>query len=175
MKKSILSIFVIIIVAILTLTSCDKQKTPEAFLTREKGWILFRAECLEGLVTNNNDTITNLFDGYVLDCEKDDVIKFNANGYEYMNLGESFCEELFGQEPFLGKKIEGRVCEWVLDIDAKVLYMQPFFHYEHVETCTILNLAKDELKISFTYTLTEHHGKVKPGHYTFVLTYVPAK
>ena len=168
MKKSILSIFAIAMVAILGLTSCDKQKTQEAFLTREKGWTLDVAECPGGLVMDNDATITNLFDGYVWDCEKDDVIKFNADGYEYLNPGTELCEDQASREQPIGK--------WALDVDGEVLDMQiPFFYDEEVESCTLLNLVKDELKVQYVYTQTDGPAKTKPGTYTFILTYVPAK
>ena len=168
MKKSILSVIAIAMVAVLAFTSCDKQKTQEAFLTTEKGWTLSTAECPGGLVMDNDATITNLFDGYVWDCEKDDVIKFNADGYEYLNPGENLCDDQASLEQPLGK--------WALDVDGEVLDMQiPFFYDEEVESCTLLNLVKDELKVQYVYEQLDTPAKTKPGKYTFILTYVPAK
>ena len=51
----------------------------------------------------------------------------------------------------------------------------PFFYDEEVESCKIINLVKDELKVSFNFDIVEGEAKGKPGNYTFVLTYVPAK
>lgn len=167
MKKSILSVIAIAIVSVFAFTSCNKQ-TMTDYLKTEKGWTLSVAECTNGYVFDDNTTINNLFDGYIYDCEKDDVIKFNEDGYEYMNPGTDVCEWQPSLETSLGK--------WAINEEEKVLDMQiPFFYDDEVESCKIINLVKDELKVSFTWTLTEGTAKGKPGTYTFVLTYVPAK
>ncbi|MBP5557899.1 MAG: hypothetical protein J6X65_09375 [Bacteroidales bacterium] len=167
MKKSILSVFAIAIVAVFAFTSC-KQQTMTDYLTTEKGWTLSAAECTNGYVFDDNTTINNLFDGYVYDCEKDDIIKFNTDNYEYLNPGSDVCEWQPSQESSLGK--------WAINEEEKVLDMQiPFFYDEEVESCKIINLVKDELKVSFNFDIVEGEAKGKPGNYTFVLTYVPAK
>lgn len=168
MKKSILSVIAIALVGVVALTSCDKKSMAD-YLTREKGWTLSEAECPNGYVFDNNTTITNLFDGYVYDCEKDDIIKFNAeDNYEYMDPGKDVCEWEPSQETALGK--------WAINEEDKVLDMQiPFFYDEEVESCKIIDLTADMLKVSFNFDITEEPAKGKPGNYTFVLTYVPAK
>ena len=167
MKKSILSVFAIAIVAVFAFTSC-KQQTMTDYLTTEKGWTLSAAECTNGYVFDDNTTINNLFDGYVYDCEKDDIIKFNTDNYEYLNPGSDVCEWQPSQESSLGK--------WAINEEDKVLDMQiPFFYDDEVESCKIINLVKDELKVSFNFDIVEGEAKGKPGNYTFVLTYVPAK
>ena len=167
MKKSILSVIAIAIVAVFAFTSC-KQQTMTDYLTTEKGWSLTTAECTNGYVFDDNTTINNLFDGYIYDCEKDDIIKFNTDNYEYMDPGKDVCEWQPSQESSLGK--------WAINEEDKVLDMQiPFFYDEEVESCKIINLVKDELKVSFNFDIVEGQAKGKPGNYTFVLTYVPAK
>ena len=168
MKKSILSVIAIALVSVFAFTSCEKEKTMTDYLTTEKGWSLSVAECTNGYVFDDNTTINNLFDGYVFDCEKDDVIKFNADGFEYLNPGADVCEWEPSQESSIGA--------WAIDEEQLLLNMQiPFFYDDDAEQCKIINLTKDELKVSYTFTLTEDEAKGKPGTYTFVLTYVPAK
>ena len=167
MKKSILSVIAIAIVAVFAFTSC-KQQTMTDYMTTEKCWSLTTAECTNGYVFDDNTTINNLFDGYIYDCEKDDIIKFNTDNYEYMDPGKDVCEWQPSQESSLGK--------WAINEEDKVLDMQiPFFYDEEVESCKIINLVKDELKVSFNFDIVEGQAKGKPGNYTFVLTYVPAK
>ena len=168
MKRSILSVIAIALVGMFAFTSCDKNKTMTDYLTTEKGWTLSEATTTPYWTLNDNSQISDLFEGYVYECEKDDVIKFNADGYEYLNPGSDVCEWEPSQESSIGK--------WAINEEEKVLDMQiPFFYDEEVESCKIINLVKDELKVSFTWTLTEGTAKGKPGTYTFVLTYVPAK
>ena len=167
MKKSILSVIAIALVGVFALTSCKDNKTMTDYLTIEKGWTLSSATTTPYWTLNDNTQISDLFEGYVYDCEKDDVIKFKADYFEYLNPGE-VCEDQPSQESSLGK--------WAINEEEKVLDMQiPFFYDDEVESCKIINLVKDELKVSFTWTLTEGTAKGKPGTYTFVLTYVPAK
>lgn len=167
MKKSILSVIAIALIGIFAFTSCNKEKTMTDYLTIEKGWTLSEATTTPYWTLNDNTQITNLFEGYVLDCEKDDVIKFNADGFEYMVPGET-CEDQPSAESSLGK--------WAINEEEKVLDMQiPFFYDEEVESCKINNLVEDELKVSYTWELTEDDAKGVPGTYTFILTYVPAK
>ena len=171
MKKSILSVIAVALVGVFAFTSCEKEKTMTDYLTTEKGWTLSTAECTDGYVFDDNTTINDLFDGYVLDCEKDDIIKFRIEGeqqFEYMNPGENVCEDQPAQESSLGT--------WAINEEDKVLDMQiPFFYDDEVESCKIIELTKDELKVSHTWELTNEPTKGQPGIYTFVLDYVPAK
>lgn len=171
MKKSILSVIAIALVGVFAFTSCNRDKTMTDYLTTEKGWTLSEATTTPYWTLNgSNAQITNLFDGYILDCEKDDIIKFNVDGYVYFDNGKDVCEDYPSNETSLGK--------WAINEEDMVLDMQiPFFGTEdtEVESCKILNLVKDELKVNFTWTLTEDPAKGVPGTYTFTLTYVPAK
>lgn len=167
MKKSILSVIAIALVGVFALTSCKDNKTMTDYLTIEKGWTLSSATTTPYWTLNDNTQISDLFEGYVYDCEKDDVIKFKADYFEYLNPGE-VCEDQPSQESSLGK--------WAINEEEKVLDMQiPFFYDDEIESCKILELNKDELKVTYTWTLGENPAKGVPGTYTFTLTYVPAK
>lgn len=171
MKKSILSVIAVAVACVFVFTSCEKEKTMTEYLTIEKGWTLSTAECTNGYVFDDNTTINNLFDGYIFDCEKDDIIKFRIEGeqqFEYLNPGAVVCDDQPAQESSIGT--------WAINEEEKVLDMQiPFFYDEEVESCKIIELTADQLKVSFTFELTADQTKGKPGTYTFVLTYVPAK
>jgi predicted PP-loop superfamily ATPase len=168
MKKSILSVIAIALVGLFAFTSCGDKKTMTDHLTNSKGWTLSEATTTPYWTLNDNSQISDLFEGYVYDCEKDDVIKFNADGFEYLNPGADVCEWEPSQESSIGK--------WAINEEEKVLDMQiPFFYDDEVESCKIMELNKDQLKVSYTWTLTEDPAKGVPGTYTFTLVYVPAK
>ena len=170
MKKSILSIFAIALVGLFAFTSCNDKKTMTDYLTSSKGWTLSEATTTPAWTLNNNAQITNLFDGYIYDCEKDDIITFNTDGYVYFDNGKDVCPDYPSNETSLGK--------WEINEEENILNMQiPFFGTEdtEMEGCTIVELNKDILKVNFTWTLTEDDSKGVPGTYTFTLTYVPAK
>ena len=168
MKKNILSVIAIALVGIIAFTSCEKQ-TMTDYLTTEKGWKLTAATTTPYWTLNDNTQITDLIaGGYVYECETDDVIKFNADGYEYMNPGANVCEWQPSQESSLGK--------WEINEESKVLNMQiPFFYDEEMESCKIVTLNKDELQVQYTWELTENDAKGVPGTYTFTLTYERVK
>ena len=167
MKKSILSILAIALAGVFAFTSCEKPKTMTDYLTTEKGWTLNEATTTPYWTLNDNSQISNLFEGYVWECEQDDIIKFNNDGFVYMNPGVT-CPDQPSAESSIGP--------WKIDEEAETLDMQiPFFYDEEMEHCKILSLTKDELKVSYTWELSEDDAKGVPGTYTFVLTYVPAK
>lgn len=169
MKKSILSVIAIAVACVFVFTSCEKP-TMTSYLTTEKGWTLSEATSTPAWTLNdvNGTQITDLTQGYVLECEVDDIIKFNNDGFEYLNPGANLCDDQASQEQPIGK--------WAINEEDKVLDMQiPFFYDEEVESCTILELTKDQLKVQYSWELTEDQTKGVPGKYTFTLTYVPAK
>lgn len=169
MKKSILSVIAIAVACVFVFTSCEKP-TMTSYLTTEKGWTLNEATSTPAWTLDdvNGTQITDLTQGYIYECEKDDVIKFKNDGYEYLNPGANVCDEQPSEEHPIGK--------WAISEENKVLDMQiPFFGDEEVESCTILELTKDQLKVQYAWELTEDPAKGVPGKYTFTLTYVPAK
>ena len=88
MKKSTLSIIVVAAVCMLAFSSCTKEKTMTEMLQLKKGWTLSTATSSPSYNLNGGGQIGNLFDGYVFDCEKDDIITFKEDGFEYMNPGD---------------------------------------------------------------------------------------
>lgn len=166
--KKVLSIAAMALVVVLVFTSCKKEKTMTEMLTIEKGWTMSAATSTPYWTLNDNSQISNLFDGYVYDCEKDDIIKFKEDGFEYLNPGANVCEDQASQESSLGA--------WKLDEEAKTLQMQiPFFYDTDPENVTIVELTEELLKVNYAWELTEDPAKGVPGKYTFTITYVPAK
>lgn len=167
MKKSVLSIMVVAAICMLAFSSCNKDKTKTEMLQNEKGWKLSAATSTPGYNLNGGGSIANLFDGYVLACEQDDIITFKADGHEYLNPGKSVCDGQASQESSLGA--------YTLNEDEMTLKMQiPFFYDTEVESVKVVELTKDVLKVNYTYTEEAAETKA-PGTYTFTLTYEPAK
>lgn len=166
--KKVLSIAAMALAFVLVFTSCNKEKTMTEMLTIEKGWKMSSATTTPYWTLNDNSQISNLFDGYVWDCEKDDIIKFKEDGFEYLNPGANICEDQASQESSLGA--------WKLNEEKKELQMQiPFFYDEAAEYVSIVELTEELLKVNYTWELKEDPAKGVPGTYTFTITYVPAK
>lgn len=167
MKKSTLSIIVVAAVCMLAFSSCTKEKTMTEMLQIKKGWTLSTATSSPAYNLNGGGQIGNLFDGYVFDCEKDDIITFKEDGFEYMNPGDDVCENQAADESSIGS--------YSLNEDAMTMDMQiPFFYDAAVESVKVVELTEDVLKVNYTFTEVEETTKA-PGTYTFTLTYVPAK
>lgn len=164
--KKVLSIVALALVCVFAFTSCNKEKTMEELLTIEKGWTLSAATSTPAYVMNNGDQISNLFDGYFYDCEKDDIIKFKSDGYQYVNPGKEKCEGDPAQETSLGK--------WSLNESAKTLVMHLQYFNDTQKNATIVSLTENELKVNVTINITNEVTKAE-GTYTWTLTYVPAK
>ncbi len=167
--KKVLSIAIIALAGIMVFSSCKKEKTMTELLTQEKGWVMSAATSTPYWTLLDQTQITDLLNGgYFFDCEKDDIITFKSDNYEYLAPGKTVCEGEPAQETSLGK--------WTLDEKAKTLEMQlPCFGDDAIETVKVEELTKETLKISYTFTLTADPAKGVPGTYTFTITYVPAK
>lgn len=167
MKKSTLSIIVVAAVCMLAFSSCTKEKTMTEMLQIKKGWTLSTATSSPAYNLNGGGQIGNLFDGYVFDCEKDDIITFKEDGFEYMNPGDDVCDNQAADESSIGS--------YSLNEDAMTMDMQiPFFYDAAVESVKVVELTEDVLKVNYIFTETAQTTKA-PGDYTFTLTYVPAK
>lgn len=168
MKKS-LKLFAIAMLCVFVFTGCEKEKTMQELLTIEKGWVMTAATTVPYWTLNNGTQIEDLFnDGYFFDYEKDDIIIFKNDGYQYWNPGKLVEEGQPTSETSLGK--------WELDEANKELKMQlPFFYDTDVETVQIAELTSERMKLQYTYTLAPDAAKGVPGTYTYTLIYVPAK
>src|SRR5574344_2623018 len=127
MKKRVLSIMIIAAVCLLAFASCKKDKTKTELLTAEKGWVLSTATSSPAYNLNGGGQIGNLFDGYIYDCEKDDIIKFNEDGHEYLNPGDDVCDGQASEESSLGT-FDFNETEMTMDMQI------PFFNDAAVES-----------------------------------------
>jgi len=170
MKKLTLVFTVVLAMGVL-FTSCKKDKTNTELLTITKGWVLSAATSSPAYLLSDDSYATNLMtDGYLEECELDEVIKFSEKGAQTI-VPKDVCTDF-------GYQAETSAL-WSFNEDETLLKMQiPFFYNddetsydEEIEECTILSLTEDELRIKFTFNDDKTPTK---GTYTFTLTYVPA-
>ena len=179
--KKVLSIVAVALTVALVFTSCHKDPTMTEKLCIEKGWTLSALTCPQGYGSNGITDIYALLDqagGY----ECDDIMKFNADGKEYVNAGTKKYEYEGEGDQYVGT--------WAFNDDETVLECQiPVFgpaanapegtiYSEVKEQCNIISLEKEEMVLSHTFTpgaSTAKAGFGQEGTWTFQFTYVPAK
>lgn len=166
--KKILVLAVIAILAV-AVTSCGKkEKTNTEKLCIEKGWVLSAATSSPEYQLSNGSYATNLMtDGYLLDYELDDIIKFESNGNMKINGGANVPETGDYQN------VDKGVGTWEFTNDEQKLKFQiPFFYDDEQEVAEILALEETELRVKYTFNDYDNPSKKV---YSFILTYVPAK
>lgn len=166
MKKNLLIVAILAIFAGL-FSACDPiEVTDEALLTQSKGWVLSAASSSPSYALSDGSFATDLInDGYLYDCEVDDILYFYANGDLAINPGANLCEETDDEY----------ASTWTLtsDENGKFLEFQiPFFYDNELEVAEVLALSAEELRVKYTFTDDESPAK---GTYSFTLTYVPVK
>lgn len=167
MKKNLLIVAVIAIFAGI-FSACDPiEPTDTDLLTQTKGWKLSAATSSPAYEFSDGTFASDLIkDGYLYDCELDDIIYFRANGGMDINLGE-VCEEDGAAEYASQWTLKEENGKKTLEFDI------PFFHDPDVrEYADVLELTKEQLRVKFTFSDDEAPAK---GTYSFTLTYVPAK
>jgi len=165
-----LKLSLIAILACAALVSCKKKDETTGnsenkraqyveYLTNKKGWVLETATSSPAYVLLDETTCTDLMtEGYLEDCELDEILKFTSNGGLTVNPGNDVCDE---EEEY--------AATWKLSDDLKTLTFQiPFFYNDEVEECQLLSLTEDQLRVKFTFTDDEGNAK---GIYSFTLTY----
>jgi len=172
MKKGTLILTAVIAMAVIFSSCKEKEKTKTELLTIKKGWVLSAATSSPAYALSDGSFATDLMkDGYLYECELDEVIKFTDNGAQTI-VPNTLCEE-FGYQT-------ETAALWTFEDDETILKMQlPMFYNaagtsfdEEFEKCQILALTEKELRLKYTFTDTENPTK---GEYSFTLTYVPAK
>ena len=149
--------------------------TPLELLTIPQGWRMASAQSSPAYQMLSGEFVSNLLDGYFYDFEMDDIIVFSPDGSHKVNPGI-----LIGGEG-LGYQVETDLGQWYFDdySHPTQLFMQlPFFYNDDwtsydtpIEVCSLLELSREKLIISYTYNDDYKHGK---GTYTFTITYIPA-
>lgn len=149
----------------------ERTFTTAHSLTIPQGWRLSAATSSPAYEFIDGTYISDLMNGYLYDCEKDDIIVFSPNGTHKVLPGTLLCSDDwefgYNQETSLGS--------WNFDNpdNPTILYMQiPFFYDTAIETCRIITYNNNMLKISVVINDDEAPAK---GTYTFTLTYVPAQ
>ncbi len=168
MKKNI---FIGVLCAILAFgaTSCNKdektdfeQKTD--YLTTNRGWELTTATCNPPYELSIGAPITNLFDGFLRECEKDDRLHFRTNGSLVLDPGRD------GQTAVNGNcqnSSEVSLGNWALSEDTRTI--EPFYlpYYRNYRLkATVLVLNENTLTISVPIN-EEDSG----NSYVFTLSY----
>lgn len=167
MKKNLLIVAVLAIFAGL-FSACDPiEVTDEALLTQSKGWVLSAGTSSPTYALSNGSFANDLIkDGYLKDCEVDDILYFHANGGLVINPGANVCDETDAEFASTWKLTS--------DENGKFLeYQIPFFDDDELEVAEVLALSADELRVKYTFTAVE--SPAKGTDYSFTLTYVPVK
>ena len=169
MKKNLffIALFVILVVG---LSSCqDESNTSQdesntSYLTTSKGWTLTAATSQPDYELLNGNSISSLFDGYLFDCELDDIIYFKEDSSQTLDPKNDLCEDGYTETTAIGV--------WSFNEDETKLNMQiPFFYDEAVETVDIVTLDKNTLKINYTFIEDDANPAKEQREYTFTLTY----
>lgn len=176
MKKSLFAMAIAATLALGFNACVPQEKTLTDYLTAPKnGWVLESATSTPGYVMSSGAIIDNLMEGYLYDYEKDDVIKFTADGIQTIEPGTNIPEDGSAYQEAISTPYS-----ILQDATGKFLNMQvPFFYNDDyssfdapVEICEIINLDDNQLKIRCT--MNDDENPAKPT-YSFTLTYVPAK
>lgn len=173
MKRNLILLTVLLSFGIL-FSACKKdEKSLTELLTYKKGWVLEAATSSPAYALSDESFATNLMtDGYLEECELDDVIKFAENGAQTI-VPNTTCD--------FGYQTETAALWSLVEKNGKdyLKFQIPFFYDENWETydaeleeCEILNLTEDQLRIKYTFNDDVNPAKAT---YSFTLTYKHAK
>lgn len=173
MKKNILILAICAFVAF-GFTSCKEEKTDYEIaienLTTTKGWTLKTATCDPAYELSVDASITDLFLGYIKDCELDDYLYFNSNNSQLLNPGKD--GKTTNAEYLCADATEVALGNWDLSEDMKTLkFYLPYYRGALLEA-TVLTLS--ETTLTLNVKIAEDDG-VDPSkvirNYTFNLSY----
>jgi len=158
------------------IVSVTVPPTPEELLTQEKGWQLTAGTCDPPFELGNGDLVSNLFEGFLYDCELDDIIFFYKNYTQYLNYGKNLCDWESGIGINLGN--------WRIREDEGVLEFQLSYFFNEDDTFAklegrIVILNENTLKLDIPITFDDGAKLAKRGlmvsrstkDYVFTLTY----
>lgn len=173
--KKVFMLMTVAAMVVIGFTSCNPtEETNTTLLTQSKGWVLSAATSSPSYLLSDGSYATDLMvDGYLSSAELDEIIYFNANGSEVINPG-SLIDPTFGYQTEVA-------ATWSFNSDETVLNMQLPFFYDNtnftydsdIEACTILSLTANQLRIKYTFNVTDPAPAKE--QYSFTITYVPAK
>ncbi len=152
----------------------DKTNTEK--LCNERGWILSAATITPAYLTVDGYYTTNWMTEVMSAIEVDDIIKFRADGAQFIYPGPRLPAD--DESGYLDSKAS----TWAFNADETKLIMQIPFFYDYsdgvpartfspeYETTDILVLTEVELKLKYVFTV--ENSKTT---YSITLTYVPNK
>jgi hypothetical protein len=178
MKKNILNVTLIVVFALsLLASSCggnektDYEKAIDNLTGAKKGWVLSAATSSPAYALSNGSFATDLMkDGFLNECELDEIIKFEANSTQTINPGTNVCSDNFGYQEEKGG------ARWTLSEDTKTLNFQiPFFYNDNnttfndmVENAELLSCTEKEFRVKYTF---DDGASLTKAIYSFTLTY----
>ncbi len=154
MKKSILMIAVSTLLVV-CITSCkkDDEKTGYDYLTEAKnGWKLTTATSDPAYQLEVGAPVTDLFQGFIRDCEKDDIMYFNTDKSQKLNPGKDkkSVVDLGEEEGYgCGDASEITLGTWELNAEetAFTRFYLPYYD-ENMTNNTIITLDENTLIVS---------------------------
>ena len=179
--KKVLSLLAVVAVFMLAFTSCQPdEKTYAQYLTQQtKGWVLQSANSSPDYEMSDGTFVTDIYNNYLYDWERDYIIVFNENGSQIVKPGKTVVpdgEVGFAAETSLGNwRVEENVMIGDRAYDLLYMYLPFVFNNEggvDLDACQIVTLNDDILQVK--YTMNDDDPAAK-GTYEWMLTYVPAK
>jgi len=163
MKRVILSLTALAMVA-MVFTACDREeKTNEELLTISKGWKLKSAISTPEYTNSDGVTSANLFESWFSTCELNDVLYFNKSKATEVKHG---CED---------KKTKQTTGTWSFQTeDPLVLNFRIHFFEDEDGSPVYSDVDVKELTeevFKYNYTWENESGT----RYIFTMTYIPAK
>jgi hypothetical protein len=70
----------------------ERPATKEDLLSQEKGWKLIAGTCEPPYESWDGTLSSDLFEVFLFDCERDDIIFFYKNHTQYLNYGKFLCD-----------------------------------------------------------------------------------
>jgi len=165
MKRVILSLTAVAMV-IVVLTACTKDngrdkipknKTPEEYLTINKGWRLSKGMSTPAYTNNSGYTDIDLMNVWFYECELNDILVFKVDNRSSLI---STCGTGIKQNEANGT--------WNFISKNQLELRNPIFGYEMYDVVTVETLNDNMFKFSFTWS----DGTQV---YTFRITYVPVR
>jgi hypothetical protein len=171
--KRVFSIITVAAIVLAGLVGCGQhEQTATEILTGTNGWVLSAGFSNPPCHLSDGSYASDLInDEYLKNFEVSYILVFTPSGDEIVKPGSIVApseEEGFTKETKLGT--------WKFDNPdnpTTILMYIPFLYDEGPITCQILDLAKDDFRISCIVQDDEEDPAKKPC--TFTLTFVPAK
>ena len=162
MKKNILIVAICALVAF-GFMSCNPEPTKKELLTTDKGWNLTKATCNPPYQLEAGVDISDLFDGFIRDYEKDDIMFFKPDGAQYLDYGKVKSATQTEKGETLGK--------WTLNEEGTELkFYLPY--YDELVTGIITVLNETNLTVGVKINEDDGPNPTKTVRkYDFTLTY----